>query len=88
MSNTINTTITIKTKKNLRDKARKTAMQLGVPLTTVMNAMLKQFVRDQEIVLSLHTPNSETQKAMRDIEARKNIESFKTIDAWKKSLHA
>ena len=38
------TTITIKTDKKLRDAAKRTAMKLGIPLTTVMNAQLARFV--------------------------------------------
>ena len=38
------TTITIKTDKKLRDAAKRTADKLGIPLTTVMNAQLAQFV--------------------------------------------
>ena len=49
----MNTTITIKTEKKLRDRAKQTAAKLGVPLTTVMNAMLRQFVRDRSITISL-----------------------------------
>ncbi len=45
------TTITIKTDKKLRDDAKRTAAKLGVPLTTAVNAMLKQFVRDERLVL-------------------------------------
>lgn len=49
----MNTTITIKTEKKLRDKAKRTAKELGIPLTTAMNAMLRQFVRDRSITVSL-----------------------------------
>jgi len=47
------TTIIIKTEKELRDEARAAAEELGVPLTTVVNALLRQFVRDRKLVLSL-----------------------------------
>ena len=50
----MHTTLTIKTDRRLRDEAKKTAAELGVPLTTIMNAMLKQFVREKEISLSVH----------------------------------
>lgn len=59
--------------KKLRDDAKKTAHEIGVPLTTVMNAMTRQFVRDRRLVLEAecpfpsHTPNAETRKAMRDM---------------------
>jgi hypothetical protein len=38
------TTITIKTEKKLRDAAKRTAKKLGIPLSTVINAQLAQFV--------------------------------------------
>ena len=40
--------------KKLRDDAKRTAQMLGVPLTTVMNAMLRQFVREQMVTLSTY----------------------------------
>ena len=53
------TTLTIKTDKRLRDEAKKTAAELGVPLTTIMNSMLKQFVREQAVVLTTYpTPKA------------------------------
>jgi len=50
----MNTTLTIKMEKKLRDDAKRTAQMLGVPLTTVMNAMLRQFVREQMVTLSTY----------------------------------
>ena|SRR3989344_3399818 len=47
------TTITIKTDKKLRDKAKITARKLGIPLATVVNASLERFVAEQEITLSV-----------------------------------
>ncbi|MEJ0053789.1 MAG: hypothetical protein WDN10_03660 [bacterium] len=47
------TTITIKTDKKLRDAAKRTAQKLGIPLTTVMNAQLAQFVSDGRFEVSL-----------------------------------
>lgn len=46
------TTFIIKTDTNLRDDAKAVAQELGVPLTTVINALLKQFVRDRKIIIS------------------------------------
>jgi addiction module RelB/DinJ family antitoxin len=47
------TTIVIKTTKALRNDAKRLAGELGIPLTTVMNALLKQFVRERQITVSL-----------------------------------
>ncbi len=84
----MNTTLTIKTPKKLRDEAKRTAEKIGVPLTTVVNAMLRQFVLDQEIVLSANVPNAETRRAMREIRGRKNLKrmSFKEFEAYVHSL--
>ena len=73
----MNTTLTIKTPKKLRDEAKKTAHELGVPLTTVMNSMLRQFVLDKEITFSVNRPNAETRRALRELRTRKNVETFK-----------
>lgn len=52
------TTITIKTDKKLRDAAKRTATKLGIPLTTVMNVQLAQFVSEGRFEVSL-TPRPE-----------------------------
>ena len=58
--------------KKLRNEAKETARELGVPLTTAVNAMVKQFVRDRRLVLEdcpfpSHTPNAETRRAIREL---------------------
>ncbi len=65
----MNTTLTIKLPKKLRDDAKKTAKKLGIPLTTATTALLRQFVLDQEIVLSAKRPKAallESMKQLRD----------------------
>lgn len=52
------TTITFKTDKKLRDAAKRTATKLGIPLSTVMNAQLAQFVSEGRFEVSL-TPRPE-----------------------------
>jgi addiction module RelB/DinJ family antitoxin len=84
----MNTTLTIKVQKKLRDDAKKTAEKLGLPLTTVIHAMLKQFVLDQEITLSANVPNAETRRAMQDLHKRKNVETFETFEQWQKAMRA
>jgi addiction module RelB/DinJ family antitoxin len=46
------TILNIKTDKKLKAEAQKVAGELGVPLSTVLNAFLKQFVREKEITFS------------------------------------
>ncbi len=46
------TILNIKTEKDLKKAAKETAEELGVPLSTAINAFLKQFVREKKLVLS------------------------------------
>jgi len=47
------TTLNIKTDKLLKLEAQKTADEFGIPLGTIMNAFLRQFVRNKEISLDI-----------------------------------
>ena len=49
----MNTTITIKLDKKLKSAAKRTADRLGIPLTTVVNAQLEEFVRSERFEVSL-----------------------------------
>lgn len=78
--------------KRLRDEAKKTAQEIGVPLTTAVNAMMRQFVRDRRLVLEAecqfpsHTPNAKTRRAILDTKNRKNLVSFSSIEKWRTSM--
>ena len=82
------TTLTIKTNKELRDKAKKVANELGVPLGTVINAMLKQFVREKEILLSVKTTNEMTQRTINEALTGKELEIFDSFKQWKKEMRS
>lgn len=58
------TILNIKTDKVLKKSAQETAEELGIPLSTAINAFLKQFVREKEITLSAneYTPTPYLQK--------------------------
>ena len=43
------TTINIKADKKVKEKAQKVARSLGMPLSTIINAYLNQFIRTKEI---------------------------------------
>jgi addiction module RelB/DinJ family antitoxin len=43
------TTINIKADKDVKEKAQKVARDLGMPLSTIINAYLHQFIRTKEI---------------------------------------
>ena len=74
------TTLTFKTDKKLRDAAKRRADEYGLPLTTVLNAKLAEFVRSDRFELSL-TPRPEKLRewaqAVREYKA--HPERFKTF---------
>ena len=47
------TVINIKADKNIKEEAVKTAKQIGLPLSTVINAFLKQFIAQQTITFAV-----------------------------------
>ncbi len=67
----MNTTIlNIKTDKKLKAAAQETAKELGVPLSTAINAFLKQFVREKELTLSVRSlvPTPYLQRIIKEAE--------------------
>jgi len=82
------TTLTVKTDKELRDKAKKTAKELGLPLSTVINVMLKQFVREKEIVVSAKTPNKTTCQAIQEALSGEKMEILNSFQDWKKEMRS
>ena len=89
------TTINIKADKEIKKKAQKVARDLGMPLSTVINAYLNQFVRTKEVHFYLEGELKPAVKKRLDRltkEARKgkNLSpTFRTgreMDAYLKSL--
>ncbi|MBI3633242.1 MAG: hypothetical protein HY226_03055 [Candidatus Vogelbacteria bacterium] len=85
------TTFIIKTDKNLRDDAKATAQELGIPLTTVINALLKQFVRDRKITISSEPSPSRSKITLwenisKEMDKEKNTK-FSSADGLIKHLH-
>ncbi|MFZ2522130.1 MAG: hypothetical protein WAX44_01130 [Minisyncoccia bacterium] len=72
----MDTTFLIKTKKDLKRQAQSLAKELGLSLTDVVNASLRQFVINQSITIS-KTPTESL-----DIYVNKN----EILSAYKSSL--
>src|SRR3989344_8738432 len=74
------TVISIKVDKDVRDKARRVAKKIGVPLSVVVNSGLKQFAQEQRIVFQTEEAYRMSKKLERrlapieaDIKARRNL---------------
>jgi len=72
------TIINIKADKEVKDQAKRLAERLGVPLSTVINSFLKQFIRSEEVTFSnarVMTPGLEAvlEEVEKDRKEGKNI---------------
>lgn len=85
------TMINIKTDKEVKEQAQKIAKEIGLPLSTVVNAYLKEFVRERAVRFSVEPEvrpevGKLLKQASADYKKRKNITGpFKTaeeIDAY------
>ena len=85
------TTMVIKTNKKLRNEARAVAGDLGIPLTTVMNAFLKQFVRDKRFAVSADAMPTKAKLELWDaisgeMDMGMNVKSFSDVKDLIKDL--
>lgn len=89
------TIINIKADKEVKQRAQKIAKELGLPLSTVINAYLKEFIRKKEVTFSVEPRlrpevGKLLEKASRDYKQGKNVSGpFSTaeeIEAHLKSL--
>jgi len=77
------TVLNIKTGRKLKQDAQKVARGLGLPLGTIMNAYLREFVREKRIMFSIPPiSNVRTQKLLQNIwEEADGVEQ----QIWRKS---
>jgi addiction module RelB/DinJ family antitoxin len=86
------TMLSIKIDRSLKNQARKTAHALGVSLNAVINQYIKEFIAYRQITfIEYLEPNKKTQKLLdeieNDIQNGKNLFGpFDSIDEFKKSL--
>ena len=63
------TLFAVKMDKKLKEAAQETAKELGFSLGTIVNALLRQFVREKEVNLSLdYRPNKRLRASIRQSE--------------------
>jgi len=79
-------TLNFKTDKALKDEAKKIAGDLGLPLGTIMNHFLKEFVREKKVIFTNHPMPTkkvieELKEISADIKAERNLAGpFDTAD--------
>lgn len=89
------TIINIKSDKDIKEKAQKIAKDLGLPLSTLINAYLRQLIRNEEIHFSTAPKMTKELEetvalARQDLKAKKNISptfsNQKDLNAYLASL--
>lgn len=84
--------LNVKVDKDLKSRAQKLAKRMGLPLSTVVNAQLSQFVRDEEVTFSTElrpTPYLKKilDQAAKDRKTGKNLSpGFDNVDDFMKYL--
>ena len=88
----MDTTMLIKTKKELKVKAQKLARKMGLPLSTLVNNYLREFIIERRVTFSAPMPNKKTikiiEQARKEYKAGKFFGPFKTAEEMIKSLHS
>lgn len=80
------TVINIKADKEVKKRAQELARELGLPLSTVINAYLKDFIRNKEVHLSVaHQMSQKLERLLarveEDIRKKRNISSaFSSVE--------
>jgi addiction module RelB/DinJ family antitoxin len=90
-----NASILIKTDPGMKKEAQKTAKELGLSLTVVINRLLKEFVKTKAISFSAQeldeTPNAHTRAVLKqaeeDLQQGNVSPKFKTADDLISYLH-
>ena len=88
------TIINIKADKDIKEKASRTARQMGLPLSTILNAFLRQFVLEKSITFSIPFKPTKwlervLEEADKDFREDKNIKGpFYSADEMMKSLRS
>lgn len=88
------TLLNVRTDPEVKKEAKQIAKELGVPLSTVVNSYLKEFIRNKELHLTF-TPQVRPEiakmlkQASRDYKKRKGVDGpFKTAKEVTDYLHS
>jgi DNA-damage-inducible protein J len=76
-------TINLRIEPDTKARAEKIFDKLGISMSDGVSMFLKQVVHHKGIPFELRVPNKETQRAIREAMANKNMEVIKLEDLWK-----
>lgn len=81
------TVINIKTTNEVKTQAQEIAKELGISLSSLINAYLKQLTRTKRVVFDLNPyPNEQTRQYLNNVHNTDTSPTFNSIDAAKQWL--
>jgi len=86
-----NTSITIRTDKEIKSEAQQILSLLGIDMSTAINIFLRQVIQKEGLPFSvkLESPNATTLKALSETSNNKNLVGpFNTVEDLMKDLNA
>ena len=80
------TTIQVRIDEKTKRQARKVFSDVGLDMSSGIKLYLTRVAKEKAIPVSLHVPNAETRRAIKEARARKNLEVFETVEEWAKAM--
>ena len=79
-------TIRARVKPELKRNAEAVLRKLGLTSSEAITLFLTQVKLNKGLPFPVRVPNAETRRAIRETQARRNIETFESVSAWKKKM--
>jgi DNA-damage-inducible protein J len=73
---------------SIKKKAEMVLSKIGISPSEAINVFYRRIVSDKGIPFSLHVPNTETRKAIRDMRQGKNLRSFDTFEDFAEHMRS
>ncbi|HCK99967.1 MAG TPA: type II toxin-antitoxin system antitoxin, RelB/DinJ family [Candidatus Marinimicrobia bacterium] len=84
----LNASVNVRVSKKVKTDAESVLSKLGLTMSDAVNIYLRQIVLNGGIPFDLRLPNRKTVRAMRDVQQKRNLESFPDVESLKQGLNS
>jgi len=84
----LNASVNVRVSKKVKTNAEKVLSELGLSMSEAVNIYLRQIALRGGIPFDLRLPNRKTVRAMRDVQQKRNLESFPDVESLKQGLNS
>lgn len=77
-------TIRARVRPELKRDAEAVLRKLGLTSSEAITLFLTQVKLNKGLPFPVRVPNAETRRAINEVRARRNVETFESVSAWKK----